>query len=400
MLGSRSEHRCMRSVIVLCLLSCGSNDGVSSGTPGNSSSMAPAAMQSTASAMAAANMRATESPVTAAIETPSAPVVIPEALRESHDRLVAAVEADPQDVSSACSLASVLRRAEDLAGANAVLNVAIETATAHPAPELLPGTLEACHYELGRVAEAQDDFSSARESYWAATKTPIERRRNIVVDAYFRATEKMLEQDGCDSVGGAIGLRGLLTLRDAPAFRRCLRNVERETAVCGVVERGTPEHPGRAPSNYDEHRVVGERAFGLIANELYIIGERGIRRCEFDLAEGSFLSSPRELRIGDTTLLYMHSNANLSYACDCDEEPQGNCRCTDSFNAHFIFSERGEFRLALVDDYSTDDGMPGATWDAPELRVPVGGAVEVRDEQLRIGRTLALRNGAFVPASD
>ncbi len=364
------------------------------------------AMSMQAMSMQAATMES--EPATMAGETmvetppPSEPTEVPAELRESHDRLVQRIGANINDVPSICALASVLRRAEMYAAADARLDDAFRIDQENVL-ELPEGTMEACHYERGRVAEAQEDWLSAQNSYWAAMATPIERRRRIVMEAFFRVAKSEVGEN-CDG-GSTLGLRSLLSLKDDPVFRRCLREREQVDPTCPILRLDDPSYPGLREDNFDAYASVGDdgAAFGLIGDELYVIsvirGRKQVRQCSFDVPDQSRLSFPRVLTLGDTTLFYVSTTNVISYACDCEEEEDGNCRCEDAFDIRFVFTDRGELRLALIDEYSERDGMATVTWDVAHIRESITGGPSVDGDVLQLGRNLRLRTHVLVPAN-
>ncbi len=336
------------------------------------------------------------------------PTELPEALRESHDRLAGRNEANANDVPSICALASVLRRAQMYGAADAHLDDAFRIANDSTLDlDLAAGTLEACSYERGRVAEALEDWPSARASYWLAMRTPNERRRQIVANAFFRAAKTELEES-CDAMT-KMGLRALVSLKDDPVFRRCLREREQREPTCEILRLDDYRRPGTRADNFDEYATVGEdgSAFGIVDDALYLIsvirGRKQVRLCDFDLPDDSRVGFPRVLALGDTTLFYVSTTSVISYTCDCDEgeegypDSPGDCRCEDPFDIDFVFTDRGELRLALIDDYSTTDGMLSVSWDAPHIRASTG-VPSVDGETLVMGRRLRLRSHVLVPA--
>lgn len=398
--------------IAVCVsLACGSSE--STPTPSTSPTLeaTPPTMESqpsTETAMATmqpSSMEATTAP------TPTEPTEVPEELRESHQRLLGRIEANANDVASICALASVLRRAEMYSAADARLIEAFRIANDSTLSLDLPeGTIEACWYENGRVWEAREDWSSALEAYWRAMKTPIDRRRRIVSDAFFRVAKSQYE-DGCGA-GSTLGLRGLLSLRDDPVFRRCLHERERDEPTCEILRLDDPRHPGTHRDDFDSYVTVGDdgAAFGIIGDELYVIsvigGRKQVRLCGFDVPRDSLLSRfPRVLMLGDTKLFYVSTNNVIPYTCECEEgeegfeESPGDCRCEDVFDIHFVFTDRGELRLALIADYSTEEGMATVSWDEAYLRESVGGAPAANGEVLQMGRTLRLRSHVLVAAN-
>lgn len=396
----------MRWVWICGVLACGSSER-SERDNRAAPTMQPVSMQAASmeSTMAATTMESEVVPASAMTEVTMAaePAEVPEALRESHDRLVERIEANINDVPSICALASVLRRAEMYAAADTRLDDAFRISEEHIELELPEGTLEACHYERGRVAEAQEDWLSAQNSYWEAMATPIERRRRIVLEAFFRAAKAEVG-DNCDGAS-TLGLRSLLSLKDDPVFRRCLREREQIEPTCPILRLDDVSYPGLREDNFDAYATVGDEgaAFGVIGDELYVIsvirGRKQVRQCSFDVPEDSRLSFPRVLTLGETTLFYVSTTNVISYACDCEEEEDGNCRCEDAFDIRFVFTDRGELRLALIDEYSEPDGMANVTWDMPHIRESIMGGPSVEGEVLRLGRNLRLRSHALVPAN-
>lgn len=336
------------------------------------------------------------------------PTEVPEALRESHDRLAARIEANASDVPSICALASVLRRAQMYGAAGAQLDDAFRIAGDMTLDvDLAAGTLEACSYERGRVAEAEEDWPAARESYWLAMRTPIERRSRIAAEAFFRVAKTELEVS-CNSMSKT-GLRALLSLKDDPVFRRCLREREEYEPTCEILRLDDDRHPGTRADNFDEHATVGDdgAAFGIAGDALYVIsvirGRKQVRLCDFDLPDNSRLGPPRVLQLGDTTLFYVSTTSVTHYTCDCEEGEEGHpsspedCRCDEMFDIDYVFTDRGELRLALIDDYSSTDGILSVSWDAPHIRGAIQGA-SVDGETLVMGRRLRLRSHVLVPA--
>lgn len=402
----------MRWLALTVVLGCGSGGGgTQESSPGEApvALSTPATMEAAAEAEPASGMAAARSSPSAMAPPAPEPVPLPEALREQHDRLVAAIETNENDVSSICALASVLRRAERFSEADARIDEA-EAIAANPdrTVELAPGTMEACHYERGRIAEALEDWSMARAGYWRAMKTPIERRRRIVRDAFLRVAKREVESS-CDEVS-TLTLRALLTLADEPAFRRCLRERERDAPTCEILRRDDSSHPGTSPEDFDEHVTVGDEgaAFGLIGSELYVIsvigGRKQVRLCAFEIPADSRLTPTRVLRLGETELFYVATTNVISYTCECEEGEEGHpdspadCRCEDVFDIRILVTDRGELRLALIDDYSTEEGMATVDWDEPLLRVPMSGGPSVEGDVLRMGNRLRLRGHVLVPA--
>ena len=402
----------MRWWIVL-IVACGSNESTPEPSPPEATTMETTMATietSMETSMNETTMEVTmEASASAMTVAPSEPTEVPEELRASHDRLVARIEANMNDVPSICALASVLRRAEMYSAADARLTEAFRIAQDSTLDLELPeGTIEACHYESGRVSEAQEDWASALDSYWRAMKTPIERRRRIVEDAFFRVAKSQYEDD-CGA-GSTLGIRSLLSLKDDPVFRRCLREREQLDPTCLILRLDDPAHPGTRESNFDSYATVGDdgAAFGIIGDALYVIsvirGRKQVRQCAFDLPEDSRISFPRVLRLGENELFYLSTTSVISYTCECEEGEEGHelsphdCRCSDSCDIRFVFTDRGELRLALIDDYSTEDGMPGVTWDEPHLRESISGGPSIDGEVLRIGRSLKLRTHVLVPA--
>lgn len=350
------------------------------------------------------------SPATPVANVPDVaePTEVPEALRESHDRIAARIEANANDVPSRCALASVLRRAQMYGAASAQLDDAFRIANDSTLDfDLAAGTLEACSYERGRVAEAEEDWRAARESYWLAMRTPIERRSRIAADAFFRAAKTALEES-CDSMSKT-GLRALASLKDDPVFRRCLREREQREPTCEILRLDDPRRFGTRAEDFDEYATVGEdgAAFGVAGDALYVIsvirGRKQVRLCDFDLPDNSRLGRPRVLGLGDTTLFHVSTTSVIHYTCDCEEGEEGHpsspedCRCEDMFDIDYVFTDRGELRLALIDDYSCTDGMLSVSWDAPHIRGSSQGA-SVDGETLIMGRRMRLRSHLLVPA--
>jgi len=274
--------------------------------------------------------------------------------------------------------------------------------------ELPEGTIEACVYERGRIHEAREDWKNARAAYWEAMATPIERRRRIVLEAFLRVAKREAETE-CDGMS-TLGLRALLRLNDDPVFRRCLRQRERDQPPCEILRLDDPRHPGTRESNFDSYETVGDdgAAFGIIGDELYAIsvirGRKQVRLCDFDVPEDSRLAFARVLPLGDGTLFYVTSTNVISYTCDCEEGEEGHpespadCRCEDAFDISWVFTDRGELRLALIADYSTKDGMQSVTWDEPHIRASISGTPSVEGDVLRLGSGLQLRSHVLVPA--
>ncbi|MFK8001048.1 MAG: hypothetical protein AB8H86_15740 [Polyangiales bacterium] len=410
----------MRSVWVLVLLGCGSSAEPEERTPSTPSTSPTAATshmtsspemgttppaRSETSEMAPETTSSTPAP---GVPDVAEPTEVPEPLRASHDRLAARIEANANDVASICALASVLRRAQMYGAAGAQLDDAFRIAGDMTLDvDLAPGTLEACSYERGRVAEAEQDWPAARESYWLAMTTPNERRRQIASEAFFRVAKSELEVS-CDSMS-KIGLRALVSLKDDPVFRRCLRQREQLEPTCEILRLDDHRHPGTRADNFDEYATVGEdgAAFGIIDDELHVIsvirGRKQVRLCDFDLPDDSRFGYPRILGLGDTTLFYVSTTSVTSYTCECEDGEEGypgspgDCRCEDAFDIRYVFTDRGELRLALIGDYSTLDGMVGVTWDASHIRASIPGP-SVDGETLILGRRLRLRSHVLVPA--
>lgn len=397
----------MRWLAWALVLGCGSGE-----TPRASSEPAPSTEARAAEATEEPAAAPEPEPPAATAEEvpePEPPREVPEELRERHDALVAAIEADEDDVASICALVSLLRRAGMLSEASSRLaDVEVLTRSAEWDTELPEGTLEACFYEGGRIAEAREDWNGARTEYWRAMRTPIERRRRIVRDAFVRAAKKEVET-GCGEVS-TLQLRAMLTVADDPVFRRCLRERESEEPTCEILHLDDSRHPGTSPDSFDEHVTVGDEgaAFGLIGTELYVIsvirGRKQVRLCGFDIPQDSRLQFPRVLQLGDTTLFGVHSTNVVPYTCECEEgeegypESPGDCRCEDVFDIRMVFTDRGELRLALIDDYSTTEGMGSVDWDEPMLRASMSTGQPVQGEILQMGRPLRLRTHVLVPA--
>ncbi|MCA9611870.1 MAG: hypothetical protein H6721_20055 [Sandaracinus sp.] len=390
--------------IVCVVVGCGSSEATPAAEPGatrETTTMSATPEPSTApSEPTLAEPEAPSATAASPAPTPSpldAEPVIPEDLRESYTRLRARVDEAPNDLAARCSLGSLLRRAHALAHAHEMLTEALRPPLdGDGEPRTLePGTIEACAYELGRVAEESGDLGSAADHYWAARQTPIERRRRIVDEAFWRVMDARLASS-CDLT--ALELRGLLTHADRPSLRRCLREVESASPPCPILPLGDPDHPGVRPDAYDEFVEVGDEgsAFGRIGTTLYVIsairGRKQVRQCEFALSDPSDFGRPTVLTLGETTLYGVTTSGFISYASDeCDE-----CRETDAFGATFVFSAVGELRLALV-DAGNENSMVNPGWTSPWLEVEGGGLRADEEGTLQIGRPLMLRSHVFVP---
>ncbi|MEZ4251207.1 MAG: hypothetical protein R3B99_23585 [Polyangiales bacterium] len=392
--------------LVCVVVGCGSGDASPSADPTpapNAANMAAANMAETPTTPTTptepASASAMAEPTTPVPTAPPSPLdaepVIPEDLRESYARLRAQVDETPNDLAARCSLGSLLRRAHALAHAHEMLTEALRPPLDGEPRTLEPGTIEACAYELGRVAEESGDLGAAADHYWAARQTPIERRRRIVDEAFWRVIDARLEAS-CDL--SALELRGLLSHADRPSLRRCLREVESASPPCPILPLGDPDHPGVRSDAYDEFVEVGEHghAFGRIGTTLYVIsairGRKQVRQCEFALSDPSDFGRPTVLTLGETTLYGVTTSGFVSYASEeCDE-----CRDTDAFGASFAFSEVGELRLALIDS-GNEGSMANPGWTSPWLEVEGGGLQVDEEGTLQIGRPLMLRSHVFVP---
>ena len=234
----------MRWWVLWFAIRCGSSERTPSPTTETATVQATMHATMEATMEAAANVaESTMQPSMQAVPTaPPEPTEVPAELRESHDRLLARVESDASDIASLCSLASVLRRAGMYRAADGRLDDAFRITTnalLGADLDVPPGTIEACHYERGQVAEARADLAVARDAYWEAMKTPIERRRRIVRDAFFRVAKLEVEAD-CGAMS-TLALRSLLSLNDELVFRRCLREQEQVETTCPILRLDDPD---------------------------------------------------------------------------------------------------------------------------------------------------------------